>query len=98
MLEAAEKRGQPKPDWARDVPEVKPHEEYYLAAFSHLTTERQMGMSVGPIPNSAVRAYARDTGYHNWEFLSRVISIADGEYMSDLSADSDNSQKSDKVH
>ncbi len=34
-----------------------PGEDFYLQAFWSLSTERQMGMAMGPIPQSAIIAY-----------------------------------------
>lgn len=45
-----------------NAPELAPGLEFYFHAFVELTTERQVGMSEGPIPVSAMRRYAEDLG------------------------------------
>lgn len=43
-------------------PEIEPYQELYWYAFNDLTTERQSGMGVGPIPVSKIEAYAKKLG------------------------------------
>lgn len=53
-------RGRNAPDAFYDRPEVEPHLTWLWNAFWELGTERQLGMSVGPIPGSKIREYLRD--------------------------------------
>jgi hypothetical protein len=46
-----------------------------VSAFHELSTERQIGMSVGPIPMSKVTEYLREHRLPAW--WARVISAAD---------------------
>lgn len=39
-----------------------PGDEFYIKAFFDLSTERQLGMNVGPIPWSNILAYASYSG------------------------------------
>ena len=53
-------RGRNAPDAFYDRPEVEPHLTWLWNAFWELGTERQLGMSIGPIPVSKIREYLRD--------------------------------------
>lgn len=50
-------RGAPIPSWLDDEPEEMPMDAYYMQAFWDLSTERQLGFTVGPIPRSAIQRY-----------------------------------------
>lgn len=52
--------GQTPPLVFFDRPILPPHLHDYWMAFCDLTTERQIGMGLGPIPASKIRAYAID--------------------------------------
>ena len=53
-------RGREAPDEFYERPEVASHLTLIWSAFLELGTERQLGMSVGPIPGSKIREYLRD--------------------------------------
>jgi len=53
-------RGRNAPDGFYDHPEVEPHLTWLWSAFWELSTERQLGMVVGPIPVSKIREYLID--------------------------------------
>jgi hypothetical protein len=53
-------RGREAPDAFYDRPEIASHLTLIWNAFWELGTERQLGMSVGPIPGSKIREYLRD--------------------------------------
>ena len=53
-------RGRDAPAAFYDRPEVEPHLQWLWSAFWELSTERQLGMAVGPIPGSKIREYLRD--------------------------------------
>lgn len=50
MVEAAKARGVPAPEWLDEVPVLIDGDEFYLQAFNELSTCRQIGFGVGPIP------------------------------------------------
>ncbi len=50
-------RGVPAPDWIEDEPVKMWSDGFYMKAFHELSTERQLGFTVGPIPMSAIRSY-----------------------------------------
>jgi len=62
MIEAALERGQEIPDVFREEPPLYPGEEFYLQAFNSLSKDRQIGMSIGPIPWSSVILYIDKKG------------------------------------
>jgi len=53
-------RGRDAPEAFYDRPEVEPHLTWLWNAFWELGTERQLGMSIGPIPISKIREHLRD--------------------------------------
>ena len=53
-------RGREAPAEFYDRPEIEPHLTWLWNAFWELSTERQLGMSIGPIPGSKIREYLRD--------------------------------------
>ncbi len=57
-----------------------------MRAFTHLSTERATGMSTGPIPWSAMVAYAdrEQMDPEAADILVRVISAMDYDYLADV--------------
>jgi len=53
-------RGREAPADFYDRPEIALHLAWLWDAFWELGTERQLGMTVGPIPGSKIREYLRD--------------------------------------
>ena len=53
-----QRTGRPLPAWFLDEPEVEPGEEFFIGAFFELSSCRQIGMGLGPIPWSAIVEYA----------------------------------------
>jgi len=53
-------KGRDAPEGFYDRPEVEPHLNWLWSAFWELSTERQLGMTVGPIPASKIRDHLRD--------------------------------------
>lgn len=51
-----------------------------LSAFFELSTERQVGMGIGPIPMSAIRDYLERYGLPVW--WTEVITASDGHFLS----------------
>lgn len=58
-----------------DRPKVAPENEFFWHAFWDLNTERQIGMSAGPIPFSAIGAYADRYGIRSVDEFDRFKSI-----------------------
>lgn len=46
------------PAWFEDAPIPDEIDQFFLDAFDELSTERQIGMTLGPIPASAIRDFA----------------------------------------
>jgi len=59
-VDAAEEKGRPLPDWYTDAPAYLPGDQWFLTAFWKLSTCRAVGMTLGPIPVTAI-----------WEFSAR---------------------------
>ena len=60
---------------------------FYWNAFFQLTTDRQLGVSLGPIPWSVINAYAGRYGIADeleFDVLVRLIRAMDGVYLEDL--------------
>ena len=87
-------RGRNAPDAFYDRPEIEPHLIWLWNAFWELGTERQLGMSIGPIPGSKIREYLRDemelTGTE-YDRARAIIRKADDAYCGML-----NSRKGDE--
>ncbi len=50
-------RGGPAPSWLDEEPFSLTGDAFYMQAFWDLSTERQLGFTVGPIPESAIQRY-----------------------------------------
>jgi hypothetical protein len=76
-------RGMEPPTWFVERPEIEPHLQFHWEAFHELSTERQIGMAMGPIPRSAIKAYADEFAMTGDEFdeFNRIIRAVDNEYM-----------------
>ncbi|WP_093086421.1 phage tail assembly chaperone [Sphingobium sp. AP50] len=65
------------------IPDLSDYEFGFYRAFGDLSTERPIGMAAGPIPRSAIVAYA-DEAEMDWTdsaILLRVIRAVDTAYM-----------------
>lgn len=88
-------KGKPLPDWYVDRPEGAPTDEFYMAAFADLSTERSVGMTIGRIPWSKIVKYAefsgldRDVGF---AFVA-IIRKVDEAYMADVLKDQEAATK-----
>lgn len=58
IIEQAVRNGIPLPDKIANAPELLPGLEMYLTAFNRLSTCRQIGMGLGPIPWTSIGVYA----------------------------------------
>lgn len=59
---------------------------FYWEAFNELSTERQIGMGVGPIPRSAIKAYADEFGIagDDYDPFHRIIRTMDNAYLAQV--------------
>lgn len=64
-----------------EQPEVPLHMQFYMTAFFDLSTERQIGMGIGPIPRSKMREYARELGVQDFDAFRSIIGAMDDEYL-----------------
>lgn len=76
-------RGAPVPEWVENAPTQFPGDDFYLRAFWDLSTQRQIGFTVGPIPALDVRQYACEMGLpsHMMELFEAVIRGLDRAYL-----------------
>ncbi len=75
--------GRTVPDDFLNQPEIEIQNVFYWEAFWDLGSERQVGMGVGPIPNSAMQAFAdrEGLGADQFEFFRGVIRAVDKDYL-----------------
>lgn len=68
-------------------PALDPDVAWALEAFDHLSRDRQMGFSAGPIPWTAIDRYARRHGIKGEMFtdLVRFIIALDSEFLDHIS-------------
>jgi hypothetical protein len=73
----------PLPDFIKNEPELLPGLGIYLNAFWDLSTCRQMGMGLGPIPWLSIQEYVTILGGDEdfQEDFHRYIRRMDGEYL-----------------
>ena len=66
-----------------DWPEIPECYEFYWVAFGDLSTERQIGMSLGPIPRSSMASYANESGLYGdaAEHFMSVLRAVDDAYL-----------------
>lgn len=74
----------PIPDAIRNAPYLHPSLQFFYSAFWTLSTERQIGMSLGPIPWSRIIQFAQWHGLdeESTDYLERVVRALDLEYLS----------------
>jgi len=87
-------RGREAPPEFYDCPEVEPHLVWLWDAFWELGTERQLGMTIGPIPGSKIRDYLHgelDLHGADYDRAKAIIRKADTAYVGML-----NSRKEDE--
>jgi len=92
-------RGRTAPDGFYDRPDVEPHLVWLWNAFWELGTERQLGMSVGPIPGSSIREYLRDIDLDDadHERARAIIRKADNAYLNMLRSKTDEPKLTDQA-
>lgn len=71
------------PDWFRQEPELETWDHFYLRAFWDLSTERQIGAAVGPIPATKIDDYACRKGLDlsMMEAFKTIIRTMDRTYL-----------------
>lgn len=78
-------QGKEPPEEYYNQPDIPPHLGFIWLAFFDLSTERQIGMGVGPIPRSKIREYARELGIddnsESFDRFTRIIHALDDEYV-----------------
>ena len=89
-------RGRDAPAEFYERPEIASHLTLIWNAFWELGTERQLGMSVGPIPGSKIREYLREElELHGAEYerARAIIRKADDAWLGILNARKDEEPK-----
>lgn len=78
------REGTPLPQRIQNAPQLAFGMQMYFSAFMDLTSCRQIGMSLGPIPWTAVNDYALYLGLdeEQSEDLHLFVRALDNEYMS----------------
>jgi len=78
-----QERGQPAPSWYEEEPDIPPRVDFFLRAFWELSTERQIGFSVGPIPMSKIEEKGSRHGFDEVtkRIFRRVIRELDTAYL-----------------
>jgi hypothetical protein len=81
--ETMTKRGRKAPAWFENHTELLPTEYFYIEAFWSLNSDRQLGMSVGPIPWSVIQEYGTAKGLDcgNIEALHIVVRCMDQVFL-----------------
>ena len=74
VIDAAIARGNKPPPWAFSEPYVLQGDEFYLSAFYELSTCRDVGWGVGPIPWRDIILYA-EFAELDYELLSGFVQI-----------------------
>ena len=84
-------RGKALPDKLKDSPELAPGLALYWDGFIALTSCRQIGFSIGPIPFTAILDYCREyevEGEDREVFIAHLQSI-DKAYLEQVKKDAD---------
>lgn len=66
-----------------EQPDINPQWSFYWQAFHDLSSERQIGMAIGPIPRSAIKNYADEFSIvgDRFDSFERIIRSVDAEYL-----------------
>lgn len=88
-------QGDEPPQAYHDQPDVLPISDFAWQAFTDLSSERGIGMGLGPIPFGAIVRYADLYGLSVDEFdgLRLIIGEVDGFYLAQQSSKSDRDPK-----
>lgn len=76
-------KGLDPPEVFFNQPRIEECNAFYWEAFQDLSTERQIGMGIGPIPRSATMSYASESGLFGdaAEQFASIIRMVDVEYL-----------------
>lgn len=82
-IQSAIAKGRPLPEWAHNVPDITEADVFYLKAFYDLTSCREVGMGLGPIPWRDIYTYAIYAGFENdlYDHFIQVIREMDAGYL-----------------
>ena len=91
--------GRSVPEGFLNQPSIAPQNLFLWDAFWELSSERQMGMGLGPIPYRALRSYADDGGIvgDHFDLFRSVIRQLDGEYLARQSPKTSDTKMRDTV-
>jgi len=89
-------RGQRPPSWYYEEPDVPPGFDFMMSEFSDLSTERQIGLAIGPIPVSKIRERQRELDLDAWAgtVFKTVITAMDAEFRAWVSREKERNAKS----
>jgi hypothetical protein len=70
--------------WLFTQPEIWTQNRFYWEAFNELSSERQIGMGMGPIPRSAIKRYAAEFAIEgeDYDVFHSIIRQMDNKYIS----------------
>ena len=71
----------PLPFQWQNIPELEPLNAWYFSAFWDLSTERCIGLSAGPIPESKIYEYAQREEIEEYDEFRLIIGSMDNEYL-----------------
>ncbi len=77
-------KGREPPEAYFQQPEIPEDLQFYWLAFFDLSSERQIGMGIGPIPRSQIRHYAIEhdiLSRDEFEHFYRIVRAIDEEYI-----------------
>ncbi len=82
-IESGIKKGRKLPDWYINEPQISQVDYFYIKSFYDLSTCRNSGMSIGPIPWTAIKKYTEHYGleFDVAESLIDIIKEMDEAYM-----------------
>lgn len=83
LIEAALRRRQPLPDVIQNAPQLLPGLEPYYEAFVELSTCREHGMGLGPIPWTAIDRYGQRHAFvgEGFQYLVRMVRALDDAFL-----------------
>lgn len=74
-IDSAIAKGRALPDWYLDEPDCWPEDAFYMQWFWRLSTERQIGQFVGPIPYTRIEERARRSALGGDEALEELFCL-----------------------
>jgi hypothetical protein len=80
------------PDRIQNAPAINKGNELFFSAFFELDSDRQFGMSIGPIPWRSINEYAKEYHFDEWqrELLFYSIQKLDKVYLEKVNSDNAN--------